>query len=295
MRSIRPLFLGVILFIGTAAVQATTEGTWIANTTTSDSRIHLMLQWETSNWGRSIPFTDLRGVSRQQISADISTPVHFQIDREPGSFAMEGVFRDGKGAGHFRFTPNRNFISTLRSLRVEGSEDVTDRQLMTLAISDVSRMQVEEFSSLGLRPLGVRQLTQLSIHGVTAGYVRALRARGISDTEEVRHVVALRIHGVTPELLDAWSELGYRDLSRKDVMQMSIHGVRPSFIRELRELGYADLSPKQLVRMRIHGVTPSFIREAREAGYSDLPPDTLVRMKIHGIDSELLRSNRRRR
>jgi hypothetical protein len=295
MSAISPLILGALLFAGTSALQAATEGTWTANTTDSDTQIHLMLQWETSNWGRSIPLNDLRGISRQQISSSISTPVHFQIDREPGNFAMEGVFRDGKGAGHFRFTPNRNFASTLRSLRVEGAENITDRQLMTMAMANVSRSMIEELSTLGLRPLGVRQLVQLSIHGVTADYVRALRARGMTDTDEVRHVVSLRIHGVTPDLLDAYAELGYRDLSRSEVMQMSIHGARPSFIRELRELGYSDLSPKQLVRMRIHGVTPSFIREMREAGYSDLPPDTLVRMRIHGIDSELVRINRRRR
>ena len=65
-------------------------------------------------------------------------------------------------------------------------------------------------------------------------------------------------------------------------------------MRELEALGYRNLSRQQLLQMSIHRVTPAFIREMREAGFRDLPPETLVKMKIHGIDSEFVRGTGRR-
>jgi ribosomal protein L15E len=60
-------------------------------------------------------------------------------------------------------------------------------------------------------------------------------------------------------------------------------------------VGYRDLSRTQLVRMRIHGVTPAFIQEMRRAGHTDATAESLVRLRIRGGDARRERVRERRR
>jgi hypothetical protein len=283
----------VLLLVGPAAPAAAspTEGTWTLNEG-AGPRMQLMLHWGTSNWGRGIDLGELRGLTRQQIDASTSTPVVFRLEREAGVFEMEGAFREGRGAGHFRFVPNPGFGATLRGLGVREADQVTDNQLMQLAIAGTTAAGVREFAGLGLSPLTLRDLIQLSIHNVTPEYVRSLRALGIDGTGTVSGVVQMRIHRVTPEYVRSVEALGLRGLTSRQLLQMRIHGVRPEEVRELRALGYTDLSPQELVEMRIHRVTPEFIREIAAAGYPNLARSQLVRMRIHGVTPAFIREMR---
>jgi hypothetical protein len=308
----------------TVAAADSTEGTWAVDARHGGpDRLQLNLMTEGSVWGHSMDRVDLAGLSAGALTAPASTPVSFRIDREPGVFEMEGTFREGRGSGHFRFRPNRQFPSTLRSLGVGGTGQVTDRQLMHLALAGASAEGVRRLSGLGLGTMDVEDVLKLFIFEVTPEYVREMRALGIAGASTVENVVEMRIHSitpayvrglraagfeglsaddvtqmkiheVTPELVRELAALGFRGLDRHDLMQIGIHGLTPERIREYRALGFEDATAGQLVRMRIHGVTPQFIREVRAAGFRDTSPDALVRMKIHGIGPEYVRRGRGR-
>jgi hypothetical protein len=275
------------------AAAQTTEGTWTA-TKQDGAALHLSIIWEPgSQWGQSIPLAELPGLSEGEIAVSSSAPVRFRIEREAGTFELDGVFQDGRGAGHFRFQPHRGFASTLRALGIQEAADLDDHQLMRLALARVTVESVREFRDLGYQGLTVRDLVRMAIHGVTPEFVRELDAAGYSGLE-VQELTSFRIHGVTPRFIREIGALGYTALPRRDLVRFRIHGVTADFVRELDALGYHGLSEGDLVRFRIHGVTPSFIREMRELGLADLSPPTLVRMRIHGIDRELVRSRRSR-
>jgi len=284
-----------LLVLATAAPGAaqSPEGTWTA-TLQDRATLHLSIVWQpTSQWGQTIPLAELPGLSEREIAAAASTPVAFRLEREAGSFALEGAFQGGRGAGHFRFQPDRGFASTLRSLGVRGAEDLDDRQLMRLALARVTSASVREFAELDYRGLTVRDLERMAIHGVSPEFVRELDAAGHSGLD-IRELTRFRIHGVTPSFIREMRALGYTTLPPRDLVRFRIHGVTADFVRELDALGYGGLGERELVRFRIHGVTPAFIREMREVGLDDLSPETLVRMRIHGIDRELARSRRGR-
>src|SRR5687767_519026 len=93
------------------AVQATQTGTWTATSNREVGKVILSIHAEpNSQWGRSYAFNELQGLG----GAD--GPAQFSLAREAGTVAFEGSFREGKGAGHFTFTPAPDFAEQMARL-----------------------------------------------------------------------------------------------------------------------------------------------------------------------------------
>jgi hypothetical protein len=320
------LTLAVCLFAATA--YADLKGSWTASTDEDkDGRVHLNMSRRGRGWnmGNTFNLSALSGLSQSQIDSATQIPVTFDMKREAGHVVFEGFFRNGDGAGHFTFTPNRNYLTTLRSmgleprLRSRKDRDETDGgreedELFSLALHDVSTdfirtMRAEGFNvsldkytsmrifnvtpeyikemrSLGYKDISADKLVETRIHKVTPDYIRKMRAVGWDLP--LSKLVASRIHGATPEFAAEMARLGYK-LDHDDLIAFRIHRVTPEFIEEMRKIGYDKLDGDDLVSMRIHGVNAEFVRELEAAGYKNVPVDKLVAMKIHGIDAKFIK------
>ncbi|HEX6037032.1 MAG TPA: hypothetical protein VFZ20_03305, partial [Longimicrobium sp.] len=138
-----------------------TEGTWTLEV--RDGAMHITLLYGTGTWGRPIDRAALVGLTDAQVNAAVSTPVAFRIEREAGDFDLEGAFREGRGAGHFRFHPDRGFVSTLRGLGVRDADGVEDRELMVMALGNATGAALRELAGLGVRPETTEDVIQLAV------------------------------------------------------------------------------------------------------------------------------------
>jgi hypothetical protein len=304
----------------TPARGAPVAGSWTARLETArPGQLYLSLEMDSgdshgSNFDRSA-FT---GLAPESIASKTRVPVRFTLVREAGTLTFEGTFHDGRGAGDFAFAANRDFVKQLEALDVpfEPKHGDTERELLHLALFDVSTpfirsMQslgyrepldryvefrifgvdsayVRDMASLGFDHLSAAKLTETRIHGATPEYIRKMRASGVDLTLE--KYIEMRIFNVTPEFAQEMAHAGYPDLSRDVLVQFRIHGVDPDFVRELRDLGYTGIPAQKLVEMRIFGVTPSFIRRAQKAGGGRPAVDKLIQMRIMGVDPEAARA-----
>jgi hypothetical protein len=223
-----------------------------------------------------VPLEELKGLTAAQM--DGSGPARFELVRDAGTIAFEGSFRDGVGAGHFRFTPSPEYLADIRR---RGHDDLDAEGVFSLAVHDVSRRFIEELAALGYERLPLKTLRSFRVHGVTPEFARELQGLGYRGAPAEK-LVKLRIHGATPEFVRELKSLGYDGLTLDELVKFRIHGVSPEFVRELKELGYSNVRPEDLVRMRIHGVSPEFIRRVRGEGRVSV--DRLVQMRIHGQD-----------
>ncbi len=273
--------------------------------------------------GNTMNLADFSGLTAAQINAPTMTPVRFELRREAGNFAFEGTFRNGKGAGQFDFTPNRNYISAVQALGVKFDlehkrhDRTEDEDLFTLALLDVSTSfiksmiaegykvplddylsmrifnitpeYIREMRALGFKNISADELVSSRIHRVTPEYIREMRAAGWTNLS-LDELQSSSIHRATPQFAAEMAKLGYRNLKFDDLIAFRIHRVTPEFITELRTLGYTNIPADDLVAMRIHRVTPEFIRELDAAGYSKVPVDKLVSMRIHGIDAKFIKT-----
>ena len=309
---------GICTLICAAAVAADIRGAWTAEVQDGASmQMNLSTRGGHSNFGETMAAADFAGLTDAAMRATTQTPVTFQLARDAGIVAFEGTFKNGFGAGQFTFTPNQNYIASLRSLGVTFEEsDHGDNQLLTMALLDVSTpfirsMQAEgyrvsaekylsmrifrvtpelvrELRSLGYDKIDADDLVATRIHKVTPDYIRAMRAAGYPSLS-LENLIASRIHKATPEFLSEMKALGYSNIDFDDLIAFRIHRVTGDFVRELRDLGYNNVSADDLVAMRIHGVTPQFIRELKDAGYEHIPVEKLIDMRIHGIDANFVK------
>ena len=315
------LFLAATLFFTVAPElhAAPTRGAWTASLEDSGDRLHLnTTRRRNENNGQTLALSEFTNLSAAQIRSASQTPVSFELRREAGTIAFEGVFKGGEGAGHFTFTPSSTYEASLRALGLsvddwKGRRD-DDDPLFHLAMFDVSTsfirdmraagyresldtyvsmrifrvtpQLIEEFRQVGFKGLSADELVSAQIHKATPAYIREMRAAGFTKLD-MDDFVASRIHKITPEFARGMKAAGY-DLSHDDLMAFRIHKVTPEFIGELRALGYTKVDADDLVAMRIHKVTPEFIREVRAAGYTNVPVEKLISMRIHKIDPKFI-------
>jgi hypothetical protein len=313
----RNLSIAAVLVLASlvvAVAHADSRGTWTASRSSSSPDVlHLNLMHGRGKInGASVPLTAFTGLSLN------ATNANFQLRREAGTFSFDGAFRDETGAGHYTFTPNRDYFTKIRSAGVRNLGtvgDADDEALASLALFDVSSDYirsmaaagydepfshytsmrifkvtpelVRELASLGFRNVPYDDLIASRVHKVTPDYIRAMHAVGYKLSME--QLVATRIHKATPDFLLQMRDAGYKNLDYDDLIAFRIHGVSPEFVRDLASLGYRNVDANDLVAMRIHGVTPEYIRQLASSGYKGIPVEKLISMRIHGIDADDVR------
>jgi len=317
------LLIAALYLLLSLHIRAEVSGTWTAEY--SQGKLQLgMQQGKNHQVGMSYELSSLTGLTSQQLNASGRRAVAFDLVREAGSIRFEGEFQGSEGAGHFRFKPAAGFAPRMKALGVrlkgDSSGAMTDRDLYSFAVFDISSALVRELQTLGYRDLSLDQLVALRIHGGSPGFIREMGAAGYKNltldevvamrihgvtTAFVREIasegfrpdadglVAMRIHGASPEFVTGLRRLGYTLTDVDEVVAMCIHGVTTEFVEGVKALGYSPTAD-ELIAMRIHGVTAAFIRDVKGAGYEKVSVQKLIEMKIHGLDGAYLRSARKK-
>lgn len=72
----------------------------------------------TRNWGNTQKAGDFAGLDAGLASKDGTA--RFELRREAGTLAFAGSFRGGEGKGDFQFTPNAEFVQSMKGLGYSG-------------------------------------------------------------------------------------------------------------------------------------------------------------------------------
>src|SRR5262249_7187749 len=150
---------------------------------------------------------------------------------------------------------------------------------------------IAEMTALGYANLSVDDFIALKNHGVTPQLVRELKAQG-HDKLTVEQLLRLASTGVSTQFIKELKGAGLEQAPIESLIRLQTHGVSARFIKELGELGYKNLSADQLSRVASHGVTPQFIRELQSAGYRELAIDEIVLAHDHGVGPEFIKAVR---
>jgi len=139
---------------------------------------------------------------------------------------------------------------------------------------------IDALTAAGLSNLSVEDLISLKVQGVTADYVRQIKAAGFDPT--IRELISLKVQGVSPEYIRDIHATGLKP-SVHELIGMKIQGVSPEFVRALQSAGLGDLKLRDFISAKIQGVTPEFIEKVRSHGFKDLTLRQLMSLKMADV------------
>ena len=232
-------------------------------------------------WGNTHKISEFAGLD-SSIATAKDAAVHFELRRDAGIISFDGRFHDGEGSGKFTFASSAEYIQGMKSL---GYSNLSQEDLFSFTIHDVSRQFVKDMSDLGYRDLSTDDLVAFRIHGVSPEFTRAMLDL-LPNKPSPDDLVAMRIHGVSPEFTKEINALLGKRFSVDDLVAFRIHGVSPEFVRQVRESVSSTVSSDDLVAMRIHGASPEFVKAMTSLMGRHLDVDDLVAFRIHGVSPE---------
>jgi hypothetical protein len=286
----------IVIVVGSYVIVAQNPitGEWKATVRTSEekpekqNKIQLSFERRNDGGGRnqhgsSFEYSDLQGLTREQ--ALRGGAVRFSLVREAGTIECEGSFADGKGAGTFRFTPNQNFVSAMKSRgfdfekpsKSRGASDVENR-LFAAATINVTTALADDLLSANFGNLDVDDLFKAAIFKVDSNFMREMKASGFPNLG-MEELVKARIFKIDGEFLRELNTAGFGNEPFENVVKMRIFKITPEFIAGVRGEGFSNLDIEDLVKMKIFNINQEFIRQARSEGVP-MEVEKLVQKRI---------------
>jgi hypothetical protein len=271
--------------------QETITGDWTAKVKQTDRGSVLWLslnQSSESRRGRSqmsseIPLQDFTG-----LNPNANSNVQFTLQREAGAVLFDGLFKDGRGVGDYKFTPNDGFIATMRNL---GYDNLSAEKLFSMAFLDVSTNFISELKSLGYDKLTLDQLFGLRALGADIAFIKEAQGWGFGKLS-ADELIEIRAMGISPDYASQMKSLGFDNLSLKKLIELKALGVNENYVKEMRALGFENLTANQLIEMKAMGITADYVKKMRELGLKNVSVRELIELKATGADKILVREKR---
>lgn len=234
--------------------------------------------------GARFPLADMQGLNAEAIFS-ARADVNFNVVRQAGTFACEGYFREGKGAGFWTFMPSRSFASAMRE---RGYDALTDEDLLKAALHKLTTDYIQDLKSAGYDRLEFKELLRALSHGVTGEFIRELNSAGYQNLT-MKELVRARNHNIGGRYIDEVRAMGFDKQPLEKLIRLRNHKITQEFITRMRSAGFDNLSVEQLIRLRNHEITPEFVNEVKAEGYADIPVETAIRLKNHNVDGGFIK------
>ena len=134
---------------------------------------------------------------------------------------------------------------------------------------------IDEMKAAGFDNLDADNLVAMKIHGITPEYIREMRSIGFEP--DANDIVALKIQGVTPEYVRDMRALGFNP-SVHEVVAMKVHDVTPAYRQALERAGF-KLGTSELIQAKVMDITPEFVEKAQAHGFKNLSINKLIQLK----------------
>jgi beta-lactamase regulating signal transducer with metallopeptidase domain len=261
-------------------------GTWSIEATAQARVVHVQIREGNNSHGTTVNLDQISGLEGfPQGFPNVDGPVQFKLQRDAGTFTVEGVVHGGVGAGTYFFTPSRTFPDALVS---RGFDRPSPGEQRLLATADIGFAFLDELSAQGFKPARLTDLLRAATHGVGLSYLRGMKQLG-RRFDSVDTLIELAQHGVNPQFIQELEAEGLTGLSTDDLLRSRRSGVDAGYIRDLRAAGYGKLSLDALIQLRAHGVDAEYARNLGALGYAKLSLDELVQLRNHGVDPDYIR------
>ncbi|NOK14311.1 M56 family metallopeptidase [Corallococcus exercitus] len=150
-----------------------------------------------------------------------------------------------------------------------------------------SAQDADETTRVGVDPLSVDQLVELKIAGVTPEVVDRISAMGYAPTVET--LVGFQHAGITPDYVKSMADRFGRSIPAEQLVSMKHLGVTPEWLGQMAALGFAKEDPDGLLSAKALGINAAWVNDLKAAGFGNLTLDEAVQLRALGVDTSYLR------
>jgi hypothetical protein len=271
--------------------QETIASDWTAKVKQTDrgAVLWLSLNRSSESWrGRSQMSSDFPLQDFTGLNPNANSNVQFTLQREAGTIFFDGLFKDSRGVGDFKFTPNGGFVSTMRNL---GYDNLSSEKVFSMAFLDVSTNFISELKSLGYDKLTLDQLCGLRALGASIAFIKEAQGWGFGRLS-ADELIEIRAMGINPNYIGQMKSLGFDNLSLKKLIELKALGVNENYVKEMRSLGFENLTVDKLVEMKAMGITADYVKKMQELGLKNVSINELIQIKATRADKILSREKR---
>ena len=167
--------------------------------------------------------------------------------------------------------------SYLEEMAAAGLHDLDVDDLIALKSQGVTAAYIRDMRATGLDP-SVDQIVAMKVHDITPDYFRQVNSMGFQvDTEEL---IAFRVHGVSPDFVQKVHAMGFQG-DAGEIVGLKVHDVSADYVKSMRDLGF-QFGIDQIIAMKIHDITPEYVRQMRAEGFK-ADTDEIIALRVHGV------------
>ncbi|QAT83222.1 regulatory protein BlaR1 [Corallococcus coralloides] len=145
----------------------------------------------------------------------------------------------------------------------------------------------DEKTRVGVDPLSVDQLVALKIAGVTPEVVERISAMGYEPT--VNTLVGFQHAGVTPDYVKSMTDRFGRSIPAEQLVAMKHLGVTPEWLGQMAALGFGKEDSDDLLAAKAMDINAAWLNELKAAGFGNLTLDEAVQLRAMSVDASFLR------
>jgi hypothetical protein len=142
---------------------------------------------------------------------------------------------------------------------------------------------IAQMKAAGYDNLDVDQLVAMRVHGITPEYVKGIRDMGFNA--EPDEVIAMKVHDITPEYVQGIRAMGFKP-DGDEIIAMKVHGITPDYVKKMRALGF-EPDADELISLKVHEVTAEYRDELAAAGYK-LDVEEIIEAKVMEITTKFI-------
>ena len=234
--------------------------------------------------GKNIALNELQNLSPQTIASG-GPNVNFRIVREAGTFEFEGLFKDGRGVGFWTLTPNQSFVSAMRN---RGYDNLTENDLMSAVLSNLTAKFIEDLKSVGYGSLEFGKLLRAGSRNVTPDFIRDVQSAGFGNLT-IDQIISAKTHNINSDFVKQVKAMGFGQQSLESLIKMRKDSIDAEFVSQMRSAGFENLSIEQLIKLRNNKITTEFVNDIKAEGYSKISAEEAIRLKSNKVDRDFIR------
>ena len=95
-------------------------------------------------------------------------------------------------------------------------------------------------------------------------------------------MISYRIFHVTPEFVAGMKAAGFDSIPPRKLVALRVHGITPEYAKTVKQQ-YPNATMDELVQLRIFHIDDAFLAAAKRHGFTSLSIEQLVRLRISGV------------